>query len=168
MVACALVLSTPAQARCDKSTVEEVQYLLPYAATNFAAIRGAVRTSSPPFQYDFSAAASAYCMNEYGILEDIPADGQYPEFWQVRLSGDKTGSGDDVAISLIKTYSPIFKTAGYQDKPYIQNRDDPNTYKMWWDGPSNTWVVIKTYIDDLDPKKTGRIGYEIDVGHDVK
>jgi len=148
---------------------EVVHFLLSYSKTNFAAIRGAVRTPLPPFQYDFSGKASEYCLNETGILEDTPAGDGYPEFWQVRLSSHMYGDGDDVAVALIKRYSPILKAAGYQGKPYLYDRNiAPHSYKMEWDGPSNVWVIIETDTYVMDPKDAGRVLYEIDVGHDIK
>ncbi|MBU6297230.1 MAG: hypothetical protein KGJ79_17535 [Alphaproteobacteria bacterium] len=169
VVACLLVVAAPAQAQCGKTMLEITQFLLPYASTNFAAIKGSVSAPGDASigmggQYNFSEAAAQYCPNSL-ILEDTPAHDKYPEFWEVKFDSHEAGNGDDVAVALIKRFSPVLKAAGYQDKPYIDNGDDPNTYNMEWDGPSDTWVTIDTFLESGKP---GMIDYEIKVAHDVK
>ncbi len=162
LMACVLA-AVPAQAHCGKPSVDLLKFLLPYAPANFDGIKGAPSWPGG-YQYKLTPDAEQFCPNVF-ILEDTAADGKYPEFWEVKFDGAQAGSGDDVAISLIKSLSPVLKAAGYQDKPYINPGDDPNTYNMEWEGPSNTWVTVDTYADDDAP---GTIGYEIKVAHDVK
>jgi hypothetical protein len=162
-------LAVPAQAHCDRSTADLLGFLLPYASANFAGIRAGVSAPSDPQdnvgpQYHLTPAAEQFCPNVF-ILEDTPAHDKHAEFWEVKFDASQTGSGDDVALSLIKTLSPELKAAGYQDKPYINDGDDPNTYNMEWDGPSDTWVTVDTFHEDDKPDKTF---YEIRVAHDVK
>ena len=163
LAVCALVSITPAQASCHKSTAELVKFLLPYAASNFAAINGGA-ASPGSYQYNLTPTAEQFCPHVF-IIEDTAARDKYPEFWEVKFSGSENGTGDDVAMSLVKSLSPILKAAGYQDKPYINDGDDPQTYNIEWDGPSDTWVAIETYIDDETPTK---VHYGVRVAHNVK
>lgn len=169
LLAVAVALAVPSQAKCDKSMAERLKFLLPYAAANFAAIKGDVASpgdaaSGIGGQYHFSSAAAAWCPNAM-ILEETPAHDKYPAFWEVKFDASMPGTGDDVALSLIKTYSPILKAAGFQDKPYGNPGDDPGTYHLEWDGPSDTWVTIETFRQDDKPDA---VGYEIKIAHDVK
>ena len=163
LAVCVLATFTSAQAHCDKSAVEQLEFFLPYAATNFAAISAGVSEPGSA-QYNLTPEGEQGCPNHF-IMEDSPARDKYSEFWEVKFDFDETGSGDDVAVSLIKTLSPALTAAGYQDKPYINPGDDPDTYNMEWDGPSDTWVTVDTFTEDDKP---GKIFYEIKVGHNVK
>lgn len=163
LVVCVLATVTGAQADCDKSTAELVKFLLPQASTNFAVINGGANWDGG-FQYHLTPVAEQFCPEVF-LLEHTAANGEYPEFWEAKFDRNQSGTGDDVALSLIKTLSPVLKAAGYQDKPYVNNRDVPQTYKIEWIGPSDTWVSITTYLDDSEP---GKIGYGIKVAHSVK
>ena len=162
LAVCAMATVTGAQARCDKSAVEQLQFFLPYASTNFAAINAGATTPGSG-QYNLTPEAERGCPNHF-ILEDLSARDKYPEFWEVKFDFDETGSGEDIAISLIKTLSPVLKAAGYQDKPYINPGDDQDTYNMEWDGPSDTWVTVDTFVVVDEP---GKIFYEIKVAHNM-
>lgn len=163
LVACALALASPAQAHCDKSTVELLKFLLPYAPANFAAINGGA-ASPGSYQYNLTPTAEQFCPKVF-ILEDTAASDKFPEFWEVKFSSSERGTSDAVLTSLIKTFSPVLKAAGYQDKPYLDEDEEAQEYKLEWDGPSNTWVSVHTYVDDSD---AGKIHYAIRVAHTLK
>jgi len=163
LTVCAIAPVTGAQANCEKSPVDQLSFFLPYASTNFAAINAGA-TSPGSGQYNLTPEGEQGCPNHF-IVEDSPARDKYPEFWEVKFDSAETGTGDEVALSLIKTFSPVLTAAGYQEKPYVNPGDDPNTYNMEWDGPSDTWVTVDTFVEDDKP---GKIFYEIKVAHNVK
>jgi hypothetical protein len=150
-VACVLA-AIPAEAHCNKSAVELVQFMVPKAPANFADINAGIEAPGSS-HYNLTLEAEQFCPNVF-ILEDTPATDKFPEFWEVKFDSSEAGTQDDVAISIIKTLSPVLIAQGYQDKPYIQDGDDPGSYRMEWDGPSDTWVSVTTYQEDEAPGKT--------------
>ena len=161
LAVCAMAAVGGAQAHCDKPSDDLLKFLVPYAATNFAAIRGDAAGGG---QYHLTPEAEQVCPNVF-ILEDAAAHDKYPEFWEVKYTSSQTGTQDDVGVSVIKAFSPVLKAAGFQEKPYLNDGDDPGSWQLEWDGPSDTWVTVDSYQDDDRP---GVTSYEVRVAHNVK
>ena len=142
--------ATAAEAHCDKDTETLLRFAMASPPSNFA---------------DWGASGDQFCANTFITRDSSATQG----VWMIKFDRTMPGTDTDAVLdAILHEFGPLFKSAGYTDKPWGQS--SVTGYEAHWEASGKPSVVIEVEDHDQDdpPDLAGKTLIELKVFHTVK